>query len=66
MKVFEKYLVYGKSEITGKEWLACSGFSTKKEAIERLNECFKRLEENLWCDSQNHKFYIKKNKVEYK
>lgn len=63
MKVFGKWVVIGR--VDGSTRLAHPGFRTKKEAAERLTECFERVGKNLWKDSFGQEFYIKKNTTEY-
>ena len=64
MKIFGKWLVYGK--VNGKARIACNGFNTKKEAIQALSMAgFKRLNDNLWEDSLGQQFFIEKNTKEY-
>ena len=64
MKVFGKYLV--KARVNGNTRLAHPGFNTKKDAVERLNECFERISDNLWKDRHGQEFFIEKNTVEYR
>ena len=64
MKVFGKYLVFGITN--GKKWQVCSGFKTRKEAIENLTLAgFERMSDNIWIDSKKQVFFIEKNTVEY-
>ena len=62
MKVFNKWIVY--AFINGKKRMSAH-FSTKKEAVERLNACFERECKNLWIDQFGQEFWIEKNKTEY-
>jgi hypothetical protein len=64
MKVFGKWLVMGM--IDNKAQIVAS-FTTKKETVKALGVSgFKRLEANLWEDSKENKFFIKKNTKEYR
>ena len=62
MKIFGKWLVYG--NVNGNKRLAAH-FRTKAEAIEALNQAFKRNNNNEWEDNLGQKFTIEKNKTEY-
>lgn len=64
MKVFGKYLAI--ATVNGKDRMACSGFATKREAVEALNAHFTQVGVNQWQDSLGQNFRIEKNTKEYR
>lgn len=69
MKVLGKWLIMAGHEGDTRSRIALS-FSTKKEAIERLDHTFKgnfgkKISENLWQDRMGQLFWIEKNTKEY-
>jgi hypothetical protein len=64
MKVLDKWLVM---RIINNKAQIVASFRTNKDAVEALELAgFKRLETNLWEDSKENKYFIKKNTKEYR